>query len=245
MDKDEKKSVTYSKGQVRMASSKSIPISKTLNSISSIKQDESSSNEFKRSGILLMAKSDAEGGNGDLLISGTLTLSIKSPWQVAYLEWTPSLENEESESYGSSLPSEWTLIHEQLNKRNVRPIEFELCELKSFKLSDDGNRMVLIQRDGTRHPPLIFLDQGPEELIDVMKKHYCVKQSLTDENLYLLSDARMEALDRSLSQLNLFDKKNTDAVWKFVNDFQSDPYTTALSTFSKVIPRPLTAEQIF
>lgn len=44
----------------------------------------------------------------------------------------------------------------------------------------------------------------------------------------------MEALDRSLSQLNLFDKSNTDAVWKFVSDIQRDPYTTALSTFSKI-----------
>ena len=65
-------------------------------------------------------------------------------------------------------------------------------------------------------------------------RHYCVKQSITDENLYLLTDARMEALDRSLSQLNLFDKKKTDAVWKFVNDIQTDPYTAALSTFSKI-----------
>ena len=65
-------------------------------------------------------------------------------------------------------------------------------------------------------------------------RHYCVKQSITDEHLYLLTDARIEALDRSLSQLNLFDKSNTDAVWKFVSDIQKDPYTTALSTFSKI-----------
>jgi len=126
------------------------------------------------------------------------------------------------------------MITDQLSKRNVRPIEFELCELKSFRLSDDGNRLVLIQRDGTNHPPLIFLDEGPEELINVFKRHYCVKQSITDEHLYLLTDARVEALDRSLSQLNLFDKSNTDAVWKFVSDIQKDPTTTVLTTFSKI-----------
>ena len=65
-------------------------------------------------------------------------------------------------------------------------------------------------------------------------RHYCVKQSITDEHLFLLQDARIEALDRSLSQLNLFDKTNTDAVWKFVSDIQKDPTTTVLSTFSKI-----------
>ena len=61
-----------------------------------------------------------------------------------------------------------------------------------------------------------------------------MRQSASDEYLYLLTDARVEALDRSLSQLNLFDKKNTDAVWKFVNDMHADPYSTALSAFSKI-----------
>ena len=61
----------------------------------------------------------------------------------------------------------------------------------------------------------------------------CVRQSASDENLYLLTDARVEALDKSLSQLKLFDT-NTDAVWKFVSDIQRDPYTTAMSAFSKI-----------
>ena len=67
-----------------------------------------------------------------------------------------------------------------------------------------------------------------------MKKHYKVKQSSSDENLFLLTDARVDALDKSLSHLNLLDKRNTDALWKFVNDIQTDPYSTALSTFSKI-----------
>ncbi len=50
----------------------------------------------------------------------------------------------------------------------------------------------------------------------------------------MLTDARIEALDQSLSHLNLFDKQNTDAVWRFVSDIKNDPVTTALSTFSKI-----------
>ncbi len=169
--------VSYSKSRtgesnVKM-NGKSMHCSKTLDSIASLQaKNYDSASDFKRSGVLLMAKSDAEGGNGDLLIPGILSLSLKTPWKVPCIEWTPEQpENDESgAAYGTSF-SEWTLVNEQLSKRNVRPIDFELCELKSFRLSDDGNKMVLIQRDGTRHPPLIFLDEGPEELITVMKRY--------------------------------------------------------------------------
>ena len=49
-----------------------------------------------------------------------------------------------------------------------------------------------------------------------------------------MSDARIEALDRSLSQLNLFDKPSQDAVWKFISDVKRDPVTTTLSTFATI-----------
>ena len=42
-----------------------------------------------------------------------------------------------------------------------------------------------------------------------------------------------------LLQLNLFDRSHTDAVYKFVTDFQKDPYTTAMSAFSKIADKLL------
>lgn len=169
--------VSYSKekSQINM-SRRIISNSKTLDSIASLPKDDNLL-EFRRNGVLLLAKSDNEGGNGDLLCAGILTITRKTPFQHPVFEWIPeeqqqAAQREQPESqYGASFSDrEWTLINDQLTKRNVRPIEFELCELKSFRLSDDGNRMILIQRDGTRHPPLIFLDEGPEELISVMKR---------------------------------------------------------------------------
>ena len=60
--------------EVKMATSNGgIPISKTLDSIASLPKDDKIENgelDFKRPGVLLMAKSDAEGGNGDLLFAG-------------------------------------------------------------------------------------------------------------------------------------------------------------------------------
>ena len=181
--------VTYSKNlreeKIRMAS-KSIPVSKTLDSIASLPRDnhengsanyqeDENSIEFKRSGVLLLAKSDAEGVNGEQLFPGTLSLTRKSAWQTSVIEWIPqelgAKDGSEAAQYGTSFSDrEWTMINDQMIKRNVRPIEFELIELRSFRLSDDGNRMIMIQRDGTRHPPLIFLDEGPEELIRAMQR---------------------------------------------------------------------------
>ena len=173
------------------SSAKTIPTSKTLDSVASLPKMANNTDEnlveFKRNEVLLMARSDAEGGNGDFFFSGTLTVSRKIAFggTGTFFEWIPQdnqqqlgghdkengiSQNSESHYGGSFSDREWTMITDQLSKRNVRPIEFELCELKSFRLSDDGNRLVLIQRDGTSHPPLIFLDEGPEELINVFKR---------------------------------------------------------------------------
>ena len=72
-------------------------------------------------------------------------------------------------------------------------IEVEVCELKrykklgmikkncptfvqlsiflfSFRLSEDGNQVTLIQRDGTNSPTLIFLDDGPQAFINKLEE---------------------------------------------------------------------------
>ena len=61
-----------------------------------------------------------------------------------------------------------------------------------------------------------------------------VRQSATDPNLFLLTDARVDALDASLSQLNLFDKSHTDVLWKAIHDLKKEPYVTTMSIFSKI-----------
>ena len=36
----------------------------------------------------------------------------------------------------------------------------EVSEIKSYKLSDDGNMVTIMMKDGTVHNNLIFLDEG-------------------------------------------------------------------------------------
>jgi len=65
-------------------------------------------------------------------------------------------------------------------------------------------------------------------------RYVAVKQSYLDEHLYQLSDARIDALDRSLSQLNLFDNTNTSGMYKIMADLRRDPYAFTISAFSKI-----------
>ena len=54
---------------------------------------------------------------------------------------------------------------------------------------------------------------------------------------------QVAALDQSLSELNLIDimsqQTSSEIVWKTINDFQKDPYTTGLSIFSKITDKIL------
>lgn len=50
----------------------------------------------------------------------------------------------------------------------------------------------------------------------------------------MFTDARNEALDRSLSQLQLLSNTHSETVWKFVSDMRKDPYSTAMTAFSKI-----------
>ena len=41
----------------------------------------------------------------------------------------------------------------------------EVSEIKSYKLSDDGNMVTIMMKDGTVHNNLIFLDEGLADMI--------------------------------------------------------------------------------
>ena len=94
-----------------------------------------------------------------------------------------------------------------------------------------------------------------------MRGYVSVKKSSSDESLFVLTDKKVQsvfvdsysvtielifqvaALDQSLSELNLIDimsqQTSSEIVWKTINDFQKDPYTTGLSIFSKITDKIL------
>lgn len=128
----------------------------------------------------------------------------------------------------------------QLEEKQLKMV-LEVTEIMSYRLSEDGNQVTIMMKDGTVNNNLIFLDEGPIEFVSALHKYVSIKKAGSDESLFVLTDKRIAALDQSLSQLNLVDLSatNTDVVWRTLSDFQKDPYTTGLSIFSKITDKIL------
>jgi len=143
-------------------------------------------------------------------------------------------------SRSNSTESPAVTFSSHLEERQLKMV-LEVTEVRSYRLSDDGNQVTIMMKDGTLHNNLIFLDEGPVEFLECLHKYVSIKKAISDESLYVLTDKRIAALDQSLSELNLVDMTgtNTDVVWRTISDFQKDPYTTGLSIFSKITDKIL------
>ncbi|XP_076054013.1 TBC1 domain family member 15/17 isoform X2 [Oratosquilla oratoria] len=126
------------------------------------------------------------------------------------------------------------------SRRNVRPITIELIDLRSYTIGPDES-LVLIQRDGTTHPALVFRSGDVSNFVEVLLRYVAVKKSVKDSNLFLVSEKNKASMDEKLSSLNLVPRSRhpggvstQQRVWGFINNMKKDPYTTALSTLSKV-----------
>ena len=152
-------------------------------------------NSFDPSFCWQLAKADLDGS--DVLCSGCLVVRSATLGMGPVVSWVPDESNggagtkkEKGVVCGSLNDREWTVVSSDTTAAarstsgvalsgggtangstvTVRPIVVEVSDIKSFRLSEDGNQLTLIQNDGTKHPPLIFLDEGPEALIQVFQK---------------------------------------------------------------------------
>eukprot|EP00092_Neocalanus_flemingeri_P004735 GFUD01005100.1.p1 GENE.GFUD01005100.1~~GFUD01005100.1.p1 ORF type:complete len:747 (+),score=206.78 GFUD01005100.1:80-2320(+) len=195
--------------------------------------------------------SQAEGKDGqarNVMINdqGSVAFCVGSPPSA---DWAVIAENVDpgtplgrvsykSRSNDTELPGVTFSSH--LEEKQLKMV-VEVTEIRSYRLSDDGNQVTIMMKDGTVHNNLIFLDEGPTDFLESVHKYVSIKRASSDENMFVLMDKRMAALDQSLSELNLVDMTgtNTDVVWRTLSDFQKDPYTTGLSIFSKITDKIL------
>jgi len=215
---------------------------------------------FRREEVLMQANKD------DILHSGLLTVTDTK--YGVYITWK-ILEKKAQEpqfSVGSPPDStEWAVIgrnaatpkgcvkfRSNSTEQDSPAVKFssslkekqlsltaEVADVKSYRLADDGNTVTLLMKDGTRHNTLIFLEDGPEEFLETFTSVMSIRQSATDQNLYLLTDKKISALDQSLTELNLFERPNSETVWRAIEEFQHDPYHSSLNILSKVAEKLL------
>jgi len=177
---------------------------------------------------------------------GSVAFCVGSPpsadWAVIADNIDPGtpLSRVRYKSRSNSTESPAVTFSSHLEEKQLKMV-IEVTEIRSYKLSDDGNQVTIMMKDGTLHNNLIFLDEGPTEFIESLHKYVSIKKASSDESLFVLTDKRIAALDQSLSELNLVDMtgNNTDVVWRTLSDFQKDPYTTGLSIFSKITDKIL------
>ena len=120
---------------------------------------------YLRSGVLLQDKKK------NVLIEGVLKveerpLGLFIVWHPELLGLPTTVKGEGDSAAASPAP--------EVDRTNW--IELELVELNSYRLTDDGNQLVLIQKDGTNTNPLIFLDEGPDEFLATIKRYTMRKE---------------------------------------------------------------------
>jgi len=215
---------------------------------------------YCREGVLIQATKE------DVLHTGVL--KVTETKHGVYITWNKQEHKQLESQFSVGSPpdsSEWAVIARNAatpkdrvrfssvrNQQDSPAVKFssslqekqlsltaEIADIKSYRLGDDGNTVTLMMRDGTRHNTLIFLNDGPEEFLETFTNVMSVRQSHSDENLYLLTDKKISALDQSLTELNLFDRPNPDTVWKALEEFQTDPYHSSLNILSKVAEKLL------
>jgi len=186
--------------------------------------------------------------NNNVMINdhGSVAFCVGSPPSA---EWAVIAEGVDPEtplskvrykSRSNSTESPAITFSSHLEEKQLKMV-VEVSEIRSYRLSDDGNQVTIMMKDGTVHNNIIFLDEGPTEFVEALNKYVSIKKAISDESLFVLNDKRIAALDQSLSELNLVDLSgsNTDVVWRTLSDFQKDPYTTGLSIFSKITDKIL------
>ncbi|VDK17549.1 unnamed protein product [Anisakis simplex] len=83
-----------------------------------------------------------------------------------------------------------------------------------------------ISKDGTNYIPLYFRHGGISSFVEHLQRYATLKRSARESNLVLFTDERIEALEQSVSILNL----NSD----FFSRMVANPYATAMTGLGKV-----------
>ncbi|CAL1265688.1 unnamed protein product [Larinioides sclopetarius] len=113
-------------------------------------------------------------------------------------------------------------------------IKFDIADLKSYKRTDlsDEHKTVItfLLKDGTNVPSFQFEVCDFGKFCAALDNYVNFKRSKKESNLYLTIDPKVEALEKSFSELDLFTENKSHIITKILHD----PYNTAMGGFSKV-----------
>ncbi|XP_054719603.1 TBC1 domain family member 15-like [Uloborus diversus] len=113
-------------------------------------------------------------------------------------------------------------------------IKFDIPDLKSFiRTEGESSYKVVVTfllKDGTHVPALHFQSDDFGKFCAAIDNYVRFKRSKKENNLYLVIDPKVDALEKSFSELDLFSDSKSHIITKLIHD----PYNTAMGGFSKV-----------
>ncbi|XP_037079700.1 TBC1 domain family member 17-like [Pollicipes pollicipes] len=196
--------------------------------------------------------------NSDRIVPGSLTIVDKG--HGTYMVWrrTDAASPERTDDRTTSpARTDWALLEPAVgfHRHNSRtedavclgraepaqfrphPIEIDLSEIRSLRVTEQGTRCVIVQSDGSTTSPLRFPSRAETDaFLDTVYGVTPIQRSCRDSSLYLAVDRppAARAGPSSLYELALPVERSFGSVLKFVRDFQQDPRTAALSGFGKL-----------
>lgn len=201
----------------------------SLNGISSIQSLITPRETFSLQGVAAKRIVETEESE-DCYISGKLSL-VEKPCGVM-IEWIPMEEDgwvfaseDDSENLSRSSDSGESR-RDHLNKLKF---SVDIKDLRSFQCVErkEGFPWVrFIGKDGSGYTPLYFRQGGISSFTDNLQRYATLKRSAREANLVLFTDERLEALEQSVSILDL----NSD----FFSRMMAQPYATAMTGLGKV-----------
>lgn len=108
-------------------------------------------------------------------------------------------------------------------------------DIKSFKVSRNGNKLILIDGKGDRLCTFIFQHGSCDGLVTLLKSLLRTAPSKRDKYLFVVLDDHPDTqmLNKSFAELNLFQEEPYH-LWKFLKNFQESPYAASMEAFAKV-----------
>ncbi|VDN04437.1 unnamed protein product [Thelazia callipaeda] len=163
-------------------------------------------------------------------ISGKLSL-VEKPTGVM-VEWVPLekdnwvLTSEDDNENHSKLSDSSESRQDFANKSKF---SVDIKDLRSFQCVEPKKGYCWIRfigKDGSGYTPLYFRQGGISSFTDNLQRYATLKRSARESNLVLFTDERLEALEQSVSILDL----NSD----FFSRMMAQPYATAMTGLGKV-----------
>ncbi|VDD88081.1 unnamed protein product [Enterobius vermicularis] len=169
----------------------------------------------------------------DTFVNGKLSVIEKAMGIV--IEWVPVEEddweltnNEDLESVNPQNSADNSLSYPDAKKLKF---SVDIKDLGSFQCVEpkEGKGCAwirFISKDGSSVPVIFFRQGGLSSFTQCLQNYATLKRSAREANLILFTDERVEALEQSVSILNI----NSD----FLSRMMSNPYATAMTSLGRV-----------